>query len=235
MSSSLIIADLHLVSDEVDKTNLFIKFCQERASQADQLFILGDLFNAWLGDDLSLNHYRSVVDTLKSLGRTTKVFIVVGNRDFLLGTDFEQQTGCQLVNEPYLLETNNQQYVLIHGDSLCMDDVGYQQLKKVLQHPIIKFIFLRLPKKLRLKLSGQIRKKSVEAQQYKSHEIMDVNADAVDELMQKYPSANLIHGHTHRQNTHVGDRYTRYVLGDWSIDQGNAIEIDTELNWLEIN
>ncbi|HIC40053.1 MAG TPA: UDP-2,3-diacylglucosamine diphosphatase [Piscirickettsiaceae bacterium] len=235
MSSSLIIADLHLVSDEVDKTNLFIKFCQERASQADQLFILGDLFNAWLGDDLSLNHYRSVVDTLKSLGRTTKVFIVVGNRDFLLGTDFEQQTGCQLVNEPYLLETNDQQYVLIHGDSLCMDDVGYQQLKKVLQHPIIKFIFLRLPKKLRLKLSGQIRKKSVEAQQYKSHEIMDVNADAVDELMQKYPSANLIHGHTHRQNTHVGDRYTRYVLGDWSIDQGNAIEIDTELNWLEIN
>ena len=235
MSSSLIIADLHLVSDEVDKTNLFIKFCQERASQADQLFILGDLFNAWLGDDLSLNHYRSVVDTLKSLGRTTKVFIVVGNRDFLLGTDFEQQTGCQLVNEPYLLETNDEQYVLIHGDSLCMDDVGYQQLKKVLQHPIIKFIFLRLPKKLRLKLSGQIRKKSVEAQQYKSHEIMDVNADAVDELMQKYPSANLIHGHTHRQNTHVGDRYTRYVLGDWSIDQGNAIEIDTELNWLEIN
>jgi len=235
MSSSLIIADLHLVSDEVDKTNLFIKFCQERASQADQLFILGDLFNAWLGDDLSLNHYRSVVDTLKSLGRTTKVFIVVGNRDFLLGTDFEQQTGCQLVNEPYLLETNDQQYVLIHGDSLCMDDVGYQQLKKVLQHPIIKFIFLRLPKKLRLKLSGQIRKKSIEAQQYKSHEIMDVNADAVDELMQKYPSANLIHGHTHRQNTHVGDRYTRYVLGDWSIDQGNAIEIDTELNWLEIN
>ena len=235
MSSSLIIADLHLVSDEVDKTNLFIKFCQERASQADQLFILGDLFNAWLGDDLSLNHYRSVVDTLKSLGRTTKVFIVVGNRDFLLGTDFEQQTGCQLVNEPYLLETNDQQYVLIHGDSLCMDDVGYQQLKKVLQHPIIEFIFLRLPKKLRLKLSGQIRKKSVEAQQYKSHEIMDVNADAVDELMQKYPSANLIHGHTHRQNTHVGDRYTRYVLGDWSIDQGNAIEIDTELNWLEIN
>ena len=235
MPSSLIIADLHLVSDEVDRTNLFIKFCQERASQADQLFILGDLFNTWLGDDLSLNHYRSIVDTLKSLGKTTKVFVVVGNRDFLLGSDFEQKSGCQLINEPYLLEANDQQYVLMHGDSLCTDDVNYQQLKKVLQHPIIKFIFLRLPKKLRLKLSGQLRKKSVEAQRYKSHEIMDVNVDTVDELMQKYPNANLIHGHTHRQNTHVGDRYTRYVLGDWSTDQGNAIEIDTELNWLEIN
>jgi len=235
MPSSLIIADLHLVSDEVDRTNLFIKFCQDRASQADQLFILGDLFNTWLGDDLSLNHYRSIVDTLKSLGKTTKVFVVVGNRDFLLGSDFEQQSGCQLINEPYLLEANDQQYVLMHGDSLCTDDVSYQQLKKVLQHPIIKFIFLLLPKKLRLKLSGQLRKKSVEAQLYKSHEIMDVNADAVDELMQKYPNANLIHGHTHRQNTHVGERYTRYVLGDWSTDQGNAIEIGAELNWLEIN
>ena len=235
MPSSLIIADLHLVSDEVDRTNLFIKFCQDRASQADQLFILGDLFNTWLGDDLSLNHYRSIVDTLKILGKTTKVFVVVGNRDFLLGSDFEQQSGCQLINEPYLLEANDQQYVLMHGDSLCTDDVSYQQLKKVLQHPIIKFIFLLLPKKLRLKLSGQLRKKSVEAQRYKSHEIMDVNADTVDELMQKYPNANLIHGHTHRQNTHVGERYTRYVLGDWSTDQGNAIEIDAELNWLEIN
>ena len=235
MPSSLIIADLHLVSDEVDRTNLFIKFCQDRASQADQLFILGDLFNTWLGDDLSLNHYRSIVDTLKILGKTTKVFVVVGNRDFLLGSDFEQQSGCQLINEPYLLKANDQQYVLMHGDSLCTDDVSYQQLKKVLQHPIIKFIFLLLPKKLRLKLSGQLRKKSVEAQRYKSHEIMDVNADAVDELMQKYPNANLIHGHTHRQNTHVGERYTRYVLGDWSTDQGNAIEIGAELNWLEIN
>ncbi|HIC41229.1 MAG TPA: UDP-2,3-diacylglucosamine diphosphatase [Piscirickettsiaceae bacterium] len=235
MPSSLIIADLHLVSDEVDRTNLFIKFCQDRASQADQLFILGDLFNTWLGDDLSLNHYRSIVDTLKILGKTTKVFVVVGNRDFLLGSDFEQQSGCQLINEPYLLEANDQQYVLMHGDSLCTDDVSYQQLKKVLQHPIIKFIFLLLPKKLRLKLSGQLRKKSVEAQRYKSHEIMDVNADTVDELMQKYPNANLIHGHTHRQNTHVGERYTRYVLGDWSTDQGNAIEIGAELNWLEIN
>ena len=188
MPSSLIIADLHLVSDEVDRTNLFIKFCQDRASQADQLFILGDLFNTWLGDDLSLNHYRSIVDTLKILGKTTKVFVVVGNRDFLLGSDFEQQSGCQLINEPYLLEANDQQYVLMHGDSLCTDDVSYQQLKKVLQHPIIKFIFLLLPKKLRLKLSGQLRKKSVEAQRYKSHEIMDVNADTVDELMQKYPN-----------------------------------------------
>jgi UDP-2,3-diacylglucosamine hydrolase len=131
-----------------------------------------------------------------------------------------------LLNTPYLLETPNKNYVLIHGDELCTDDTQYQRLKKVLQHPITKFIFLHLPQKTRLKLSGQLRKKSIEAQQYKSREIMDINQKTTDELMQKYPHADLIHGHTHRQGTHQGAQYTRYVLGDWDIDQGNAIEID---------
>ncbi|EEZ80049.1 MAG: hypothetical protein Sup05_1292 [uncultured Candidatus Thioglobus sp.] len=235
MASSLLIADLHLASSEEDKTNLFIKFCQEQASKVDQLFILGDLFNTWLGDDLSISSYQNVITHLKKLSTVTDVFVMTGNRDFLLGSNFEEVSGCKLISEPYFLETNNKQYVLIHGDELCTDDVGYQQLKKILQHPITKFIFLHLGKKLRLKISGQLRKKSIQAQNYKSSEIMDVNQLAVDELMNKYPDSDLIHGHTHRQDTHIGDCYTRYVLGDWSASQGNAIEINTELNWLEIN
>ncbi len=235
MLSSLIIADLHLVENEVEKTNLFVKFCQNEASKVDRLFILGDLFNTWLGDDLSIEHYPRIISALKTLSRTTKIFIMTGNRDFLLGDKFSKQTSAVLIDSPYLLETNLGQYVLTHGDELCTDDKGYQQLKSILQHPITKFIFLNLPKKLRLRLAGQLRKKSVNAQQYKSSEIMDVNSDAVNALMKKYPDSNLIHGHTHRQNTHPEKKFTRYVLGDWAVDNGNAIQIDKELNYLKIH
>ncbi|SMN01435.1 UDP-2,3-diacylglucosamine diphosphatase [uncultured Candidatus Thioglobus sp.] len=232
-STTLLIADLHLISGETEKTNLFIRFCQQ-ASAAEQLFILGDLFNTWLGDDLSINAYPSVISALKTLSKTTQIFITGGNRDFLLGDEFVKQTGCTILNTPYLLKTLSKNYVLIHGDELCTDDKGYQRLKRVLQNPITKFVFLRLPMKTRLKLSGQLRKKSRGAQSYKSREIMDVNQQTVDKFMQKYPDADLIHGHTHRQDTHKGEQYTRYVLGDWEVDRGNAIEIGEQLNYLEI-
>ena len=235
MQQTLIIADLHLTQVENDKVELFSQFCKEYASQVDQLFILGDLFNTWIGDDISLNSYQSIVYILNELTKTTQVFVMVGNRDFLLSNSFENETGCKLIKEPHLLNHNEKNYLLIHGDSLCTDDVDYQKLKKVLRNPIIKFLFLQLPKKLRLKLTGQLRKKSIEAQSYKSEKIMDVNQSAVDELMTKYPNTDLIHGHTHRQNTHKMERYTRYVLGDWKNNQGNAIKLGESLEWLEIN
>ena len=230
----LIIADLHLVNNEVDKNQLFEKFCQQ-AQSADQVFILGDLFNTWLGDDLSAPYYVKIVSLLKTLSSKTQVLVMTGNRDFLLAKEFSRQTGCKLIDSPYLLEANDQQYVLTHGDELCTDDESYQQMKSILQHPITKAIFVRLPKKWRLKFSGQLRKKSIEAQQNKSSEIMDVNPVAVNKLMKKYPGADLIHGHTHRLNTHVEQAFTRYVLGDWSQSQGNAIEITDKLSRLEIS
>ena len=235
MQQTFIIADLHLTQVENDKVELFNQFCTEYASKVDQLFILGDLFNTWIGDDISLNAYQTIVNVLNKLTKTTEVFVMVGNRDFLLSNTFENETGCKLIKEPYLLNHNEKKYLLIHGDSLCTDDVDYQKLKKVLRNPMIQFIFLHLPKKIRLKLTGQLRKKSIEAQSYKSEKIMDVNQSAVDELMTEYPNMDLIHGHTHRQNTHKMERYTRYVLGDWKNNQGNAIKLGESLEWLEIN
>lgn len=232
---TLLIADLHLNSGTTDKTNLFLNFCQTHAVKADQLFILGDFFNTWLGDDLSLDDYQTLISALKILSKTTKIFVMTGNRDFLLGQVFEQRSGCTLISTPYLLSTPSAHYVLTHGDELCTDDQSYQRMKSILQHPITIAIFLRLPKKLRLRLAGQLRKKSLQAQQYKSRDIMDVNPNAVSKLMQKYPNADLIHGHTHRLNTHVERKFTRHVLGDWSNHQGNAIEIETALNRLKIN
>ena len=235
MQQTLIIADLHLTKVEKDKVELFSQFCSEYASNVDQLFILGDLFNTWIGDDISLNTYQSIVTILNKLTKTTHVFVMAGNRDFLLSHSFENATGCKLITEPYLLNHNEKNYLLIHGDSLCTDDVDYQKLKKVLRNPIIQFVFLNLPKNLRLKLTGQLRKKSIEAQTYKSEKIMDVNQSALEELMTKYPNTDLIHGHTHRQNIHKMERYTRYVLGDWMNNQGNAIKLSDSIEWLEIN
>ena len=235
MQNTLIIADLHLTQVESDKIELFDQFCTEYASKVDQLFILGDLFNTWIGDDISLNTYQSIAAILAKLTMTTQVFVMAGNRDFLLSNTFEKETGCTLIKEPHLFNHNKKNYLLIHGDSLCTDDVDYQKLKKILRNPIIQFIFLHLPKNLRLKLTGQLRKKSIEAQSYKSEKIMDVNQSAVDELMTKYPNMDLIHGHTHRQNTHKMERYTRYVLGDWKNNKGNAIKLSESLEWLEIN
>ncbi|MDA8981550.1 UDP-2,3-diacylglucosamine diphosphatase [Candidatus Thioglobus sp.] len=235
MLTSLIISDLHLTNVEGDKVNFFNTFCEDHASKADQLFILGDLFNTWLGDDVSLSSHKAIISTLKKLTQQTKVFVMVGNRDFLLSRNFEAGTGCKLINEPFELEHNSKKFLLIHGDSLCTDDINYQKLKKVLRNPLVQYIFLHLPKNIRLKLTGQLRKKSVEAQSYKSSKIMDVNQQSTDLLMSKYPGYELIHGHTHRQKTHTMKNYTRYVLGDWSQTKGNAIKLSESLEWLEIN
>jgi len=235
MSTSLIISDLHLTNVEDDKANFFDQFCKDHASKADQLFILGDLFNTWLGDDVSILSHNNVISSLKELTKKTKVFVMAGNRDFLLSHNFETETGCKLIKEPYELTHNTKKFLLIHGDSLCTDDINYQKLKKVLRNRLVQYIFLHLPKNIRLKLTGQLRKKSVEAQSYKSSKIMDVNQQTTDLLMSKYPGYELIHGHTHRQKTHTMKNYTRYVLGDWSQNKGNAIKLSDSLEWLEIN
>ena len=235
MQTTLIISDLHLTNVEKDKIDFFANFCKKYASKADQLFILGDLFNTWIGDDLSLVSYKEILNTLRDLSQDTKVFVMAGNRDFLLSKQFELKSGCEIIHEPFVLEHNSKKFLLIHGDSLCTDDVSYQKLKKVLRNPITQFIFLKLSKNLRLKLTGQLRKKSIEAQSYKSAKIMDVNQLATDKLMSNYPGFDLIHGHTHRQKTHTQKSYTRHVLGDWSNSNGNAIKLSDKLEWLEIN
>jgi len=231
---TLIFSDSHLTAGDNPTANIFKKLCTEIAPKYDQVFILGDLFNTWLGDDLSIHTHKDLTNDLKNLSTKTNIYILHGNRDFLIGRRFEQNTGVKIVYGPYLLETNSKQYVLVHGDELCTDDIGYQRLKLILQNPLTKFIFQKLSKKMRLKLSGQLREKSIRSQTYKSREIMDVNPKTVQELMKKYPGANLIHGHTHRLNTHREKNFTRYVLGDWH-ETGNAISIVNSVRRLEID
>ena len=146
MQHTLIIADLHLTQVENDKIELFGQFCTEYASQVDQLFILGDLFNTWIGDDISLNTYQSIATILNKLTKTTQVFVMAGNRDFLLSNSFEKETGCKIIKEPHLLNHNEKNYLLIHGDSLCTDDVDYQKLKKVSETQLFNSSSFTYPK-----------------------------------------------------------------------------------------
>ena len=131
MLTSLIFSDLHLTYVEEDKIDFFANFCKKYASKADQIFILGDLFNSWIGDDVSLISYKAIIEILKDLTKTTNVFVMAGNRDFLLSKQFELESGCEIINEPFELEHNSKKFLLIHGDSLCTDDVCYQKLKRV--------------------------------------------------------------------------------------------------------
>lgn len=217
----LIIADLHLQDD----LKIFENFCKKIAVNADELYILGDLFDVYLGDNLIKDYYSVVVSILKKLKKTTNIFIMRGNRDFLIGNDFAKKSGATIINEPYILGD----YVLIHGDSLVTDDKSYQIFKKIIQNPISKFIIVSLPKKLRYSFAKKIKQKSKMFKQNKSLRIMDVNLLACDRFMQDYPNFDLIHGHTHKLNTHKYKKFTRFVLGDWSKNNANAIQITDQI------
>ncbi len=233
MINSLFIADLHLTEYSNKKNALFERFC-EQCIAYDNLFILGDLFNVWLGDDISLKNHKRLVSVLKKLSKHTQIFILAGNRDFLLGTHFEKKSGCKLIREPYLVSIFNNRYLLMHGDSLCTDDINYQLAKKFLRNRIMQFIFLHLPRSFRIAIAFKIRQKSKIAKRIKPSKITDVNLNTVDNLMRRYPNTTLIHGHTHRKNIHTRKYYKRIVLGDWQNDKASALKIDENITWFNI-
>jgi UDP-2,3-diacylglucosamine hydrolase len=227
-----IIADLHLGSNIA----AFQHFCENIAPSYNEIYILGDLFNLYLGDDLIATQYSHIASLLHTLTRTTKVYIMRGNRDFLLGEKFATEVGVTIINEPYILHTTAKNYVLLHGDSLVTADTNYQQFKKIIQHPWTKKILLSLPQQFRTAIAIHIQKKSQQSKQQKSITIMDIDSTTLHDFMDNYPNYNIIHGHTHRQNIHTYDRFKRFVLGDWSNNSGNFFAIDnTAITYHEFN
>ena len=221
------ISDLHLLPSD-KKSQLLSGFCQQLIAQnkTKQLFILGDLFDIWLGDDASIAPHQDTINALKALSNQCDIFVMVGNRDFLLGPQFAQQSGVCLIKEPHLITLGKQSYLLIHGDTLCSDDIAYQRFKRLIRHPVIKKIILGLNHSMRAWLGQTLSQKSKKAQANKSLAIMDANIPTTQTLMQDYPDTHLIHGHTHRQHIHKEATYTRFVLGDWSDNKGNALVIE---------
>jgi UDP-2,3-diacylglucosamine hydrolase len=220
MSCTLFISDLHLDAQRPATTELFIRFLGDRARRAGALYILGDLFEAWIGDDDDSAHAVTVCDALKSCTDTgVPVFIMHGNRDFLLGGRFTQRSGARLLDDPSSVDLYGEQVLLTHGDLLCTDDTQYQDYRREVRTRGWQQAFLARSLDERRRLAADMRDASYSAQQHKPENITDVSSAAVNAMMQQHGVRQLIHGHTHRPGIHEfslnGVAVKRMVLGDW--------------------
>ena len=214
--SVLFISDLHLAPERPAVTRAFLSFLRDQASQADALYILGDLFEAWVGDDDPTDLAAQVQTSLGELSQSgVKLYIQHGNRDFLIGRRFIQRCGAELLTDEHVVQHQGQTALVMHGDSLCTDDLDYQRFRRKARNPIYKWCLSHLPLKRRQKLASDWRAKSMSANSNKATAIMDVNSDAVDAVMAKHQVEVLIHGHTHRPDQHQVSHGQRIVLGDW--------------------
>ena len=219
---TLVVADVHLQPDNTHPINQhFLHFLAHQATQADALYILGDLFESWVGDDVSIELYQTVIKAIKQLTQNgVNVYFQYGNRDFLMRDAFCQATGAIKLDAIHLANLYGTQYIMLHGDELCTGDIEYQRFKKWVRNPVIQFLFLRLSQKRRLHIANTMRTRSKNESAAKQADIMDVNAKAVESLFESYPEIqHIIHGHTHRPQLHtvkINEQIKqRWVLGDW--------------------
>ncbi len=228
--ATLLISDLHLQEERPDITRAFLHFLATRARQADALYILGDFFEAWVGDDGMSAYQQSIARALRELTDSgTRLYLMHGNRDFLIGKQFCRETGAKLLNDPSLVTLEGQRVLLMHGDSLCTQDLAYMKLRRWLRHPLTLFILRHLPLSTRFKLARKLRSESKAQTRMKAAEIIDVTPELIPQVLAQHGVTTLIHGHTHRPATHDlrvnGQPARRIVLGDWDAC-GWALQID---------
>lgn len=228
----LFVSDLHLDPSYPEAVDQFLAFLAQRASQADGLYILGDLFEAWIGDDDAEPVRTRVCDALKAAtARGLACHVVRGNRDFLFGAEFERRTGCRLLPDPVRVTIGGQPIFVAHGDVLCTDDLAYQELRSIVRGPNWQRRFLRMPVALRRAFAGAVRAGSRAHTARVRPTIMDVNPDAVRRAFEVSGTRLMIHGHTHRPGIHThataGGDATRIVLGDW-YEQGSCLRYDSD-------
>lgn len=223
-TSTWFISDLHLDAKRPQMVQAFMQFLGTVPGQASSLYILGDLFEYWIGDDIvdspSGQLVKPLLAGLKQVSDAgVKLYFTHGNRDFLVGERFTEMTGCELLPEKHIIELDGVPTLLMHGDTLCTDDVEYQELRKMFYDPEQRARFLSLDFDARVAEANHLRKLSGEKMQEKSQEIMDVNQQTVEQVMLEAGVTQLIHGHTHRPNIHDfdlnGEAAKRIVLGDW--------------------
>jgi len=226
----LLISDLHLEEQRPDITRAFLHFLATRARQAEALYILGDFFEVWIGDDAMTPFQQSIADALRALSeRGTRIYLMHGNRDFMLGKGFCRAAGCTLLGDPSVVELGGERVLLMHGDSLCTRDEGYMRLRRLLRNPLSLFILRHLPLSTRRKLARKLRNESRAQTRMKASDIIDVTPELIPRVLAEHGVRTLIHGHTHRPATHElevdGRPARRIVLGDWD-QQGWALQVD---------
>ena len=218
--ATLFISDLHLSPERPDKLALFYKLLNGPALDVDALYILGDLFEAWIGDDDTTSPHREIVEALARYAATGKpLYLMHGNRDFLMGPEFEARSGGRLLPDPSLIDLYGEKTLLMHGDTLCTQDTDYQAFRKQVRDPRWIAGFLQKPLVERAAIASNLREGSRAATRQKEAEIMDVEPAAVSQTMIDHGVRQLIHGHTHRPAIHrfemQGQSARRIVLGDW--------------------
>jgi UDP-2,3-diacylglucosamine hydrolase len=228
MAESLFVSDLHLAPERPATVDLFLGFLRHRAREAERLFILGDLFDAWIGDDDDTPPYPQIRRGIKKLTRSgTCCHLMHGNRDFLLGRRFAGDTGCTLLADPTRLEIAGEPTLLMHGDLLCTDDVPYQRFRRRIRNPIMIRLFLWRSLAKRRAIAADYRTKSGAATARKAEDIMDVNQATVADFMRRHRVRRLIHGHTHRPADHRleldGAPAIRSVLAEWHEERGEVL------------
>jgi UDP-2,3-diacylglucosamine hydrolase len=213
------ISDLHLEPVQKAITDGFLSFL-DSLKDAEELYILGDFFEVWIGDDYSNEYIELINQALQQCSaRGTKIYFMHGNRDFLVGQAWCDDAHCELLDESKLITLGDDSILLMHGDSLCTDDVEYMKARVMLRNPQWQEQLLAKSIPERIEFAKQVRNESKESQKGKSYEIMDVNQEAVDKALSEANCITMIHGHTHRPNIHhwefEGENRIRYVLGDW--------------------
>jgi len=230
MADTLLVSDLHLSPQRPLGIRLFLNFLQQQAATAQRLFILGDLFDAWIGDDNQAAPIPQIIAALRTLSDSgTELLLMHGNRDFLIGDQFATMCGCTLLADPTVVNLAGTPTLLMHGDLLCTDDTEYQKARHLLRNPAFIADLLSKPIKERIALAAEYRKRSGEATSLKADGIMDVNQGTVEHYLREQGVRQLIHGHTHRPATHRfqldGTDACRWVLPEWHEDRGGLLRV----------
>lgn len=227
MKHTLFISDLHLNPNEPEATQCFFHFLQHQAPKADALYILGDFFDLWLGDDENTPFQRSIIAALKQLTATgLPVYFMHGNHDFLIGDEFIRATGCHFLTDPTVITLYGKKVLLTHGDALCTADIHHQKFRKISQNLRYRRIFVSLPLWIRRLIAKGVQRSSQKHTTTATYTVMDVTQSALEQQMQAYDVLQLIHGHTHKPAIHeftLGNKPARrIVLGDWHT-QGSVL------------
>ncbi|MEH0758275.1 UDP-2,3-diacylglucosamine diphosphatase [Vibrio sp. 16] len=230
--TTLFISDLHLSPSTPEINACFRKFMREEAIHAEALYVLGDLFEFWIGDDDKSDFASTVREEFKRLTENgVPVFFTQGNRDFLVGKRFAKQTGVTLLGDETTIDLYGRKAVVLHGDTLCTRDVNYLKYREKVHQPWLQWVFNRIPMFIKKKIVSKVQSDIKDDKQTKSLEIMDVTQSEVARVMAAHGVDLMIHGHTHRPMVHTFDRSgttnTRIVLGDW-YTQGSVLSYDKE-------
>ncbi|HVF64910.1 MAG TPA: UDP-2,3-diacylglucosamine diphosphatase [Casimicrobiaceae bacterium] len=236
MPPRLFLSDLHLAPERPEATAAFVAFCEGPARAAAAVYILGDLFDWWIGDDqLNDPYFAKIGEAIRGITQAgVPVCVAHGNRDFVLGPRFAAATGATILPEQHLIDAEGTPVLVSHGDELCTGDIEYQRYRTRMRDPATQQRLLRLPYFVRRGIARWLRHKSATATALKAESIMDVDDDAVREAFRKFDVSRMIHGHTHRPATHRidvdGRSCERVVLADWD-DRGHYVELDGEAVW----